>query len=316
MDLKKVYVILPCFNEELTLPLMIEQIKSISSEIEILVVDNLSTDATFSVASKLGVRVVRENKKGKGYAVKKGFSNLGTDCQVVVLVDGDDTYDLSNLKQAIKLVDEHGYDMVVGTRVTKVNNSDPRSKVFRAGHKTGNYIFSKLSQMLHPSGVIDSLSGFRAFSRNFVESFSGGASEFEIEAELNAHASFIKATVKNIEVAYRGRPAGSVSKLRTYRDGYKILKINFKIFRTYRPRIAYTLLALTWLLISLFLGIEPVKVYFETGLVPKIPSLIASVGAFIVSIQLWNTGMILERVNVAHLSQTRNAYKNWSGKLK
>ena len=316
MDFKKVCIIIPCFNEALTLPLIIKQIKKIDLKIQILVIDNASTDNTYKIATKFGVKVVQESKKGKGYAVKKGFSNLGTGCQVIALVDGDDTYDLSNLKQAIKLVDEHGYDMVVGTRVTKVNNLDPRSKVFRAGHKTGNYIFSKLSQILHPSGVIDSLSGFRVFSRNFVESFSGGASEFEIEAELNAHAAFIKATVENIEVAYRGRPAGSVSKLRTYRDGYKIMKINFKIFRTYRPKVAYTILALTWLLISIFLGTEPIKVYFETSLVPKIPSLIASVGAFIVSIQLWNTGMVLERINVAHLSQTRNAYKNWSGKLK
>jgi len=316
MDLKKVCVILPCFNEELTLPSMIEQIKSISSEIEILVVDNLSTDATFSVASKLGVRVVRENKKGKGYAVKKGFSSLNSGCQIVILVDGDDTYDLSNLIEAIKLVDEYEYDMLVGTRLRNDNSVVQRSNVFRTGHKTGNFIISKLSQILHPSGVIDSLSGFRVLSRNFVESFSGGASEFEIEAELNAHASFMKASVQNTEIAYQGRPAGSVSKLRTYRDGYKILKMNFKIFRTYRPKFAYTVLALIWLFASLYLGFEPVKVYFETGLVPRLPSLVASIGAFIVSIQLWNTGMVLERINVAHLSQSRNAYKNWSGKFR
>ena len=163
MDFKKVCIIIPCFNEAVTLPLIIKQIKKIDSKIQILVVDNASTDNTFKIASKFRVKVIQENRKGKGYAVKKGFSNLGADCQVVVLVDGDDTYDLSNLKQAIKLVDEHGYDMVVGTRVTKVNNFDPRSKVFRAGHKSGNYIFSKLSQILHPSGVIDSLSGFRIF---------------------------------------------------------------------------------------------------------------------------------------------------------
>ena len=149
-----------------------------------------------------------------------------------------------------------------------------------------------------------------------MESFAGGASEFEIESELNAHAAFMKTSVQNIEIAYRGRPIGSISKLRTYRDGYKILKMNFKIFRTYRPKLAYSLLALIWLFTSLYLGIEPVKVYFETGLVPKFPSLIASVGAFIVSIQLWDTGMVLERINVAHLSQARNAYKNWSGKFK
>ena len=312
MDFKKVCVIIPCFNEELTLPIMIKQLKAFSSEIEILVIDNLSTDNTFHVASMLGVRVVKESKKGKGFAVKKGFLSLNNHCQVVVVVDGDDTYDLSNLGRAIKLVDEYGFDMVVGNRLKHVNNLYQRNHAFRAGHKAGNFIISKLSQILHPSGVVDALSGFRVLSLNFVESFSGGASEFEIEAELNAHAAFMKASVQNIEVGYRGRPVGSVSKLRTYRDGYKILKINFKIFRTYRPKLAYTLLAAIWFFVSLYLSIKPIKDYLETGLVPRFPSLIVSVGTYVVSIQLWNTGMVLERINVSHLSQCRSAYKNWN----
>lgn len=314
MDLKKVTVVIPCFNEALTLPAMIEHLKALSSEIEILVIDNLSTDDTFYVASNLGVKVVRETQKGKGFAVKKGFLSLGDNCQIVVLVDGDDTYDLSNIEKAIKLVDEYGFDMVVGNRVKNFDNLYQRDNAFRAGHKAGNFIISKLSQILHPSGVVDALSGFRVLSRNFVESFSGGASEFEIEAELNAHASFMKASVQNIEIGYRGRPVGSVSKLRTYRDGYKILKINFKIFRIYRPKLAFTLLATIWFFASLCLGVKPIKEYFETGLVPRFPSLIVSIGACIVSIQLWNTGMVLERINVSHLTQCRNAYKNWKKK--
>jgi hypothetical protein len=199
--------------------------------------------------------------------------------------------------------------MIVGNRINEADLNENRINVFRRGHRTGNLLFSKLSQLLHPSGVLDSLSGFRVMSRNFVESFTGGASEFEIEAELNAHAAFIKAAVGNIDVNYKGRPIGSESKLRTYRDGYKILLINFKIFRTYRPKIAYSLLALFWITLSLSLGHKPITEYFDTGLVPRIPSLIAAVGALVVSIQLWNTGMILERVNVAHVSQVRHNYK-------
>jgi hypothetical protein len=199
--------------------------------------------------------------------------------------------------------------MIVGNRINEADSNENRINVFRRGHRTGNLLFSKLSQLLHPSGVLDSLSGFRVMSRNFVESFTGGASEFEIEAELNAHAAFIKAVVGNIDVNYKGRPIGSESKLRTYRDGYKILLINFKIFRTYRPKIAYSLLALFWITLSFSLGYKPITEYFDTGLVPRIPSLIAAVGALVVSIQLWNTGMILERVNVAHVSQARHNYK-------
>lgn len=309
MNFEKVCVILPCFNESLTLPSMVQQIQNISSEIEILIVDNLSTDDSFKIASNLGVKVVREMKKGKGFAIKRGFLSLADSCEVVVIVDGDDTYSLSNLVKAINLVKDYNYDMVVGNRINKADSNDNRINVFRRGHRTGNFMFSKLSQLLHPSGVLDSLSGFRVLSRNFVESFTGGASEFEIEAELNAHAAFIKAAVGNIDVDYKGRPIGSESKLRTFRDGYKILLINFKIFRTYRPKIAYSLLAFFWLILSVVLGYKPITEYFDTGLVPRIPSLIAAVGALVVSVQLWNTGMILERVNVAHLSQVRHNYK-------
>jgi glycosyltransferase involved in cell wall biosynthesis len=309
MNLKKVCVILPCFNESLTLPTVVGQIQKISSDIEILVVDNSSTDDSFNIASKLGVKVVREIKKGKGFAVKRGFLSLSDNCEIVVIVDGDDTYSLANLISAIDLVKDYNYDMIVGNRINEADSNEDRINVFRRGHRTGNLIFSKLSQLLHPSGVLDSLSGFRVMSRNFVESFTGGASEFEIEAELNAHAAFIKAAVGNIDVNYKGRPIGSESKLRTYRDGYKILLINFKIFRTYRPKIAYSLLAFLWITLSLSLGYKPFTEYFDTGLVPRIPSLIAAVGALVVSIQLWNTGMILERVNVAHVSQVRHNYK-------
>ncbi|MBM3454411.1 MAG: glycosyltransferase [Bacteroidetes bacterium] len=309
MNFKKVCVILPCFNESLTLPTVVGHIQKISSDIEILVVDNSSTDDSFNTASKLGVKVVREIKRGKGFAVKRGFLSLSDNCEIVVIVDSDDTYSLTNLITAINLVKDYNYDMIVGNRINEADSNGNRINVFRRGHRTGNLIFSKLSQLLHPSGVLDSLSGFRVMSRNFVESFTGGASEFEIEAELNAHAAFIKAAVGNIDVKYKGRPIGSESKLRTYRDGYKILLINFKIFRTYRPKIAYSLLALFWIVLSLSLGYKPITEYFDTGLVPRIPSLIAAVGALVVSIQLWNTGMILERVNVAHVSQVRNNYK-------
>ena len=311
MNFENVCVILPCFNEALTLPTVVQQIYNINPDIEIIVVDNSSTDGSFNIASNLGVRVVREVKKGKGFAVKRGFISISNSCEVVAIVDSDDTYSFTNLIEAIRLVKEYNYDMVVGNRINKTDFSDNRVKVFRRGHRTGNFMFSKLSQLLHPSGVLDSLSGFRVMSRNFVESFSGGASEFEIEAELNAHAAFIKAAVGNIDVEYKGRPIGSESKLRTYRDGYKILSINFKIFRTYRPKIAYSLLALFWIALSLILGYKPITEYFNTGLVPRIPSLIAAVGALVVSIQLWNTGMILERVNVAQVNQVRHNYKMW-----
>ena len=182
MDFRKVCVILPCYNEEVSLKYTVSQIWSVSKKIEILVVDNASTDKTSEVAINLGLKVVKENKKGKGFAVRKGFSTLDKTVEIIVLVDADDTYDLSNLESAILLVSEKGYDMAVGTRVQKDIGTQRRSKAFRQGHKVGNYLLSKLSKILHPSGIKDSLSGYRIFSRNFIESFTGNASGFEIEA--------------------------------------------------------------------------------------------------------------------------------------
>ena len=314
MDLRKVCVILPCHNEEVSLKHTVSQIWNVSKEIEILVVDNASTDKTSEVALNLGLKVVSENKKGKGFAVRKGFSNLDKTAEIIVLVDADDTYDLSNLKSALRLVSEKGYDMAVGTRVQKDIDFQTRSKAFRQGHKVGNYLLSKLSEILHPSGIKDSLSGYRIFSRNFIESFTGNASGFEIEAEINAHTSFMNLSVANFDVGYRGRREGSISKLNTYKDGFKILIMNFKIFRTYRPKLSFSILSLFWLGISLYLMTNPITSYFETGLVPRFPSLIASIGAFTVAVQLWNTGLILDRIKITHLSQCRIAY-NSSKKL-
>jgi len=308
MDFRTVCVILPCYNEEVSLKYTINQIRKISKRIEILVIDNASTDQTSQIAKKLGTKVVSESRKGKGYAVRKGFNSIGRIVEIVVLVDADDTYDLSDLKTAILLVSEKGYDMVVGTRVKKGVYLYGRGTPFRQGHKIGNYLLSKLNNILHPSEIKDSLSGYRIFSRNFIESFTGSASGFEIEAEINAHASFMDIPIANFDVAYQGRREGSVSKLSTYKDGFKILIMNFKIFRTYRPKLVFSILALIWLCISFYLLSDPIRTYLELALVPRFPSLIAGVGAFIIAIQLWNTGMVLDRIKVAHLNQCKIAY--------
>lgn len=310
MDLKSVCVILPCFNEEASLEKTVDKIRTISNDIEILVINNASTDNTKNIAKSLGAKTINENKKGKGFAVRKGFSSLDRDFKVIILVDADDTYDLSNMQHAINLVSEQGYDMAVGNRIQIDKDLSNRASAFRTGHVLGNFILSKLNKLLHPTGINDSLSGYRVFSRGFVNSFTGGASGFEIEAETNAHAYFIKAAVTNFDVEYYGRHIGSVSKLNTYKDGFKILFMNLKIFRTYRPKFAFSMIAVFWLAMSLFLLYRPIESYLETGLVPQFPSLIAGVGTFIISVQLWITGITLDRINILHLNNCRLAYKN------
>lgn len=304
----KVVAIIPCFNEELSIANTIRSIRSANNKLEIIVVDNGSTDNTVLIAKKLGARVLREPKKGKGFAVRRAFANLPKEAEIVFIVDGDDTYGIENLGKAIKLVLVDGYDMVVGARKTVNSNDSTRKAEFRIGHSFGNLILSYVFRKLFKIDIVDTLSGWRVLSRSFVDSFPGGDSAFEIEAELNAHAFTLSAAVCEVPVDYIGRLDGSNSKLRTYRDGWLILRRNFRLYKSERPMLAYSLLSTPWILISAILLIRVLNTYFETGLVPQFPSLIAAVGGFIVSCNLWVTGMILERVRLQRVALARFAY--------
>ena len=171
-------------------------------------------------------------------------------------------------------------------------------------------MFSKISAFLHPSPILDSLSGFRVMSSNFVKSFPGGASGFEIETELNAHSYLISASVTNIDVLYRGRGENSASKLRTYSDGFKILRTNFELFRNNRPQLAFSIFALPWFLLGMVLTIYVGLKFLETGLVLQFPTFIAGVGCLTVSALLFTSGIILERIKLARVNASRFQYNS------
>ena len=311
-EYSKMLIVLPALNEEIAIKPTIEKIQLKCPGAMIVVVDNGSTDRTVSTAETLGATVLHEPQKGKGFAIRRGFAAVQGKHEFVFMVDADDTYGLESIDHAIELVSKFGYDMIVGTRIEN-NDIEPGRKVsYKRGHSLGNAMLTLLARKLHRVEIKDSLSGWRLMSLNFVSSFPGGASGFEIEAELNAHAYLISAGVSNVEVSYRGRDINSHSKLNTYRDGIKILRMNFALFRDNRPQMAFTLFSLPWLVASILLISRAWLGYINTGLVEQFPSLIAGIGSLTVAGLLLASGVVLQRIKLTRSNLLRFEFQRRS----
>ena len=306
-------VIIPCFNEEASITLTINQVKEFIPGSQIYVVDNCSTDSTAQLASAAGAISLFEPKQGKGFAVRRAFREIkDLNFKVVLMIDGDATYSVENFLSAYEKVCLENYDMVVGNRVGTGSFQTERKAPYRRFHLLGNILLTALNNLLFKVKIEDTLSGWRAFSPGFIRSFAGGATGFEIESELNIHAHTLSCAVCNIDVEYFGRLQNSESKLNTIRDGLKILRRQMRLFRSERPVVAYSILSGPWFLVSMFLMNRVASEYLSTGLVLNFPSLIAGVAAFIISSLLWTTGMILQnvrlsRVQIAHHEYSKSA---------
>jgi glycosyltransferase involved in cell wall biosynthesis len=295
-------VIIPCFNEENTIAHVIYELREkLGKDVHIIVVDNGSTDGTYFVASQCQVDVHKEPKQGKGFAFRRGLLNIRKDSKVIFLVDGDGTYSLSNLPRDVGYILDEGFDMVVGNRTVENDETKP----FREGHEIGNRFFSEFSRKMFTVNITDALSGYRVMSRGFATSLTYYAGEFELETELNVHAFHLDISVRNSDVLYKSRPEGSQSKLRTYSDGLKILRRIFSLWFTERPLRAYFSLALPLYLISFVLSLRAIFPFFETGLVPNLPSLVASIGILLLASTLSMAGLVLDRMNVLRRSISR-----------
>jgi glycosyltransferase involved in cell wall biosynthesis len=291
-------IIIPCFNEELTIRKTIERCKDFGGVIELIVIDNASTDRTSEIARSAGASVFFEPRSGKGFAALRGFRELSPRHHAVLMIDGDDTYGLEILDEAISYISK-GYDMVIGQRKSFLpKGSDFTDSHYRRGHQFGNLILSKLFSTFFGLKINDTLSGWRLMSPGFVRSFNQIQGGFEIETELNAHAYLMKSAIKELEVNYFTRIEGSNSKLSTYKDGLKILRRNLKLFRSERPYTAFSLLALPGFVVSFLLTTIGLIQYWNLGLVPHFPRLVAGFTLFTVSSQLWVAGMILERIRL------------------
>ena len=291
---KKIAVLIPCYNESKTIKKVVEDYKKALPEADIYVYDNNSSDHTDEIARKAGAIVKYEYRQGKGNVIRSMFKDIDADCYL--MIDGDDTYPAENAKEMCDLILEKKADMVIGDRLSSTYFTENK----RPFHNFGNRLVRGLINFLFESDVRDIMTGYRAFSYEFVKTFPVLSKGFEIETEMTIHALDKNFLLKEVKVGYRDRPAGSVSKLNTYRDGFRVLKTIGRLFKEYKPTIFFSLLSLLFLIISFVFGIPVFAEYFKTGLVPRYPTLIFSGFMLMIAIILFACGLILEVVVKKH----------------
>ena len=291
---KKIAVLIPCYNESKTVEKVVKDYKKVLPDADIYVYDNNSTDGTDKIAKKAGAIVKYEYQQGKGNVIRSMFRDIEADCYL--MIDGDDTYPSENAKEMCDLVLEGKADMVIGDRLSSTYFTENK----RPFHNFGNKIVRFLINKLFKNKVKDIMTGYRAFSYEFVKSFPVLSKGFEIETEMTIHAVDKNFKLVEIPVTYRDRPEGSVSKLNTYSDGLKVLKTIAILFKEYKPMAFLGIVSLLCLALSLILGVPVVVDYFNTGLVPRFPTLIVSGFILIMALLFTITGIILQVIVKKH----------------
>jgi glycosyltransferase involved in cell wall biosynthesis len=281
-------VIVPCYNEEVAIPKVVADFRAALPSAVVYVYDNRSTDRTAEVARAAGAVVRREAFPGKGNVVRRMFQDVEAD--VYIMVDGDDTYDASLAPRLLARLLEDRLDMVVGRRV------EVHQDAYRGGHRLGNLVLTGLVKWMFGSHLDDMLSGYRVFSRRFVKSFPSSSREFEIETELTVHAMQMRMACAELETPYKERPPGSVSKLRTFRDGWRILLTITNLVRNERPLMFFATIALVLWILAGVLGYPLVTTWLKTGLVPRVPTAILCSGIAVVGVISLGTGLVLDLV--------------------
>ncbi len=288
MKRSRIAILIPCYNESKTIEKVIKDYKKALPQADIFVYDNNSTDGTDDIARKAGAIVKYEYRQGKGNVIRAMFRDIKADCYL--MIDGDDTYPSENAKEMCNLVLEGKADMVIGDRLSSTYFIENK----RPFHNFGNKIVRFLINKLFNNNIKDIMTGYRAFSYDFVKGFPILSKGFEIETEMTIHAVDKNYKIVELPVTYRDRPDGSISKLNTYSDGMKVLKTIATLFKEYKPGAFFNIFSFFFLIISLILGIPVFTEYFQTGLVPRFPSLIVSGVSLTLSLLLWITGIILQ----------------------
>ena len=294
MKNKKIAILIPCYNEAKTIEKVITDYKKELPTADIYVYDNNSTDGTDEIAKKAGAIVRYEYRQGKGNVIRSMFRQIDADCYL--MIDGDDTYPAENAREMCKYIIEGKADMVIGDRLSSTYAKENK----RPFHNVGNKLVRLLINMIFNNNVKDIMTGYRAFSYDFVKTFPILSKGFEIETEMTIHAADKNFSLVEIPITYRDRPEGSVSKLNTYADGFKVLMTIATLFKEYRPMFFFGCISLFCTVVSLILGVPVVQEYFVTGFVPKFPSLIVSCFFLMIAVLLFICGLILQVIAKKH----------------
>lgn len=296
----RIGVLIPCYNEALTISAIVREFRIHLPTAHIYVFDNNSSDDTFAIAKAAGAIVRRVPLQGKGNVIRRMFADV--DADVYVMVDGDDTYDASIATELVQLLVQDGLDMVVGSRLSD------EEEAYRFGHRLGNRLLTGCVAHIFGHTFKDMLSGYRVFSRRYVKSFPAKAAGFETETELTVHALQLRMPVAEVVTKYKSRPEGSVSKLNTYRDGARILLMIINLFKSEKPLAFFSIGFFISVFISIALAVPIIETYVQTGLVPRFPTAILCSAMLLFGLILLTCGLILDTVTTGRLEQKRFAY--------
>jgi glycosyltransferase involved in cell wall biosynthesis len=305
MTAARIAVLVPCYNEGTAIAKVVQDFRAHMPAAAIYVYDNNSTDDTFARAVEAGAIVRTEKRQGKGNVVRRMFADIEAD--IYILVDGDDTYDASIAPALARKLADENLDIVSGKRIAT------GEAAYRPGHVMGNLMLTGLTSMIFGVKLSDMLTGYRVMSRRFVKSFPFSAEGFGIETELSVHAARLMMPSAEVETRYKERAEGTVSKLNTYRDGFRILYTIATLMREERPFTFFTVIAVLFGIASLALGAPVVLEYFRTGLVPRLPTAVLAASLMMLASLAMMSGLILDTVTRGRWEQKRIAYLSIPG---
>lgn len=295
----KIAILIPCYNESKTIAKVVTDFQKALPAADIYVYDNNSSDGTDKIAQEAGAIVRYEHRQGKGNVIRTMFRDIDADCYL--MVDGDDTYPAEDAPALCAKVLEEGYDMVIGDRLSSTYFTENK----RPFHNTGNVLVRKLVNGIFHGNITDIMTGYRAFSRLFVKSFPVLSKGFEIETEMSIHALDHNFALISIPVGYRDRPEGSVSKLSTFSDGFKVLKTIGSLFKDYKPLAFFSIVAAVIMAVAVAFLIPVLGEYYHTGLVPRFPTFIAACFLALFALQIFCCGLILD----THIKKAKQSFE-------